>query len=79
MQVGLKRKRMSISDFFKRISTAPLIRSEKVLKLAMAGRTPELLEAIENERRGHSQTGRSANGQITVTRVGARPIPKQAL
>jgi hypothetical protein len=69
---------MSISGFLKSISTAPLIRSEKVLKLAMAGRTSELLEAIENERRGHSQIGHSANGLITVTRVGARPIQKQA-
>jgi hypothetical protein len=70
---------MSISGFLKNMfNTAPLIRSEKVLKLAMAGRTSELLEAIENERRGHTQSGRSANGQITVTRVGAPQIQKQA-
>lgn len=52
--------------------TAPVIKSDTVLKLERIGKTMDLLQAIEAERRNHiSNTGKSFDGQITVERVGA--------
>lgn len=50
-----------------KFSTAPAVKSDKVLKLAKAGLMPALLTAIKNERKG---IVRDSNG-ITVTRVGS--------
>jgi hypothetical protein len=57
--------------FFK-FRTAPAVKSETVLKLERTGRTIQLLQAIEAERKNpFSNTGSSSNGQIKVERVGA--------
>ncbi len=53
-------------------STAPVIISDTVLKLAKAGKIKYVLQAIEAERNNEvSYTGKSDNGKITVVRVGA--------
>ncbi len=53
-------------------STAPIIISDTVLKLAKAGKLKDVLQAIEAERHNrHTDTGKSANGQVAVVRVGA--------
>ena len=57
---------------FKFFKTAPDTKSETVLKLERIGRTMQLLEAIDAERANMFSTkGSSANGEITVKRVGA--------
>lgn len=53
-------------------STAPVIISDTVLKLAKAGKLRDVLQAIEAERHNHSaNTGTSLDGKIAVVRVGA--------
>lgn len=53
-------------------STAPIIISDTVLKLAKAGRLQDVLQAIEAERHNNGTvSGKSRNGQIEVVRVGA--------
>ena len=53
-------------------STAPIIISDTVLKLAKAGKLKDVLQAIEAERHNYAtDTGKSLNGQIAVVRVGA--------
>ncbi len=53
-------------------STAPVIISDTVLKLAKAGKLKDVLQAIEAERHNNmTDTGTSLNGQIAVVRVGA--------
>ncbi len=53
-------------------STAPVIISDTVVKLAKAGKLKYVLQAIEAERHNHTtDTGKSANGQVAVVRVGA--------
>lgn len=53
-------------------STAPIIISDTVLKLAKAGKLKDVLQAIEAERHNQAtDTGLSRNGQIAVVRVGA--------
>jgi hypothetical protein len=57
---------------FKFFRTAPIIKSDTVLKLERMGKTMQLLQAIEAERRNFSSnTGSSINGEVTVERVGA--------
>ena len=57
---------------FKFFKTAPHTKSDTVLKLERVGRTMQLLEAIDAERANvFSTKGSSANGEITVKRVGA--------
>ncbi|HEX8675699.1 MAG TPA: hypothetical protein VF700_00680 [Segetibacter sp.] len=52
--------------------TAPVIKSDTVLKLERIGKTMDLLQAIEAERKNHvSNTGKSFDGQIMVERVGS--------
>ena len=52
--------------------TVPVIKSDTVLKLERIGKTMELLQAIEAERKNHvSNTGKSFDGQIMVERVGS--------
>jgi hypothetical protein len=50
-----------ILQFF---TTAPKVKSDKVLKIERDGRINELLDAIERDRKGLQQTGK-----IKVTRV----------
>lgn len=53
-------------------STAPVIISDTVLKLAKAGKLKDVLQAIEAERHNQTtNTGRSLDGKIAVVRVGA--------
>jgi predicted esterase len=53
-------------------STAPVIISDTVLKLAKAGKLKDVLQAIEAERHNQAaNTGHSSDGQIAVVRVGA--------
>ena len=55
-----------------KLRTAPVIQSDVVRKLDAIGKTNELIEAIEAERKNsQSNTGSSANGQIRVERVGS--------
>jgi len=55
-----------------KFGTAPVIKSDTVLKLERIGKTMDLLQAIESERKNHvSHTGKSSDGQIIVERVGA--------
>ena len=62
---------------FKFFRTAPVIKSDTVLKLERLGKTTELLQAIEAERRNPlSNTGTSFDGQIRVERVGSYNINK---
>jgi len=57
---------------FKFFRTAPVIKSDTVLKLERIGKTMDLLQAIEAERKNPaSHTGTSFDGQIMVERVGA--------
>lgn len=57
---------------FKFFRTAPVIKSDTVLKLERIGKTMELLQAIEAERKNPvSHTGTSFDGQIVVERVGS--------
>ncbi len=57
---------------FMKWSTAPVIISDTVLKLAKAGKLKDVLQAIEAERHNNmADTGTSLNGQIAVVRVGA--------
>ena len=53
-----------------KLRTAPAVRSDTIVKLERIGKTAQLLQAIEAERRNISNTGNSANGEITVKRVG---------
>lgn len=49
-----------------------MIKSDTVLKLERIGKTMDLLQAIEAERKNHvSDTGKSFDGQIMVERVGS--------
>jgi hypothetical protein len=57
-------------------STIPVVKSLKVVKLAKAGYTSKLLDAIKNERKGTSSSGSSVDGKITVTRVGTYAYKK---
>lgn len=51
--------------------TAPIIKNDIVLKLESIGKTRDLLQAIEAERKNHvTNTGKSFDGQIMVERVG---------
>lgn len=52
-------------------STAPKTKSTTVLKLAKAGFTQKLLEAVRKERESNTAEGQSKDGKITVKRVGA--------
>lgn len=57
---------------FKFFSTAPIIKSDTVVKLERLGKTMQLLQAIEAERKNiFSNTGSSINGEVTVERVGS--------
>lgn len=57
---------------FKFFKTRPDTKSDTVFKLQRIGKTMQLLEAIETERKNIlSNTGSSANGEVTVRRVGA--------
>ena len=52
--------------------TAPVVKSDTVLKLERTGKTMQLLQAIEAERKNFfSNTGSSNNGEIMVERVGS--------
>lgn len=48
-------------------NTAPVIKSDKVLRLEKAGKIHLLLEAIESERAGGN--GKSKDGSVTVRKV----------
>ncbi len=51
--------------------TAPIIKNDIVLKVESIGKTMDLLQAIEAERKNHvTNTGKSFDGQIMVERVG---------
>lgn len=55
-----------------KLRTAPVIKSDIVLKLERIGKTMDLLQAIEAERKNLvSNTGISFDGQIMVERVGS--------
>lgn len=55
-----------------KLRTAPVVKSDTVLKLEQMGKTMQLLQAIEAERKNSfSNTGSSINGEIMVERVGA--------
>ena len=55
-----------------KLRTAPVIKSDTVLKLERIGKTMDLLQAIESERKILvSHTGTSFDGQLMVERVGA--------
>ena len=57
--------------------TAPVIKSDTVLKLERIGKTMDLLQAIESERKNNvTNIGKSFDGQITVERVGSYNNPK---
>ncbi|RFM28005.1 hypothetical protein [Deminuibacter soli] len=56
-----------------KFSTAPAVKSEKMLRLEKAGLMPALLAAVRNERNAHRGVpvaARASNG-ISVTRVGS--------
>lgn len=62
---------------FKFFKTAPVIKSDTVLKLERIGKTTDLLQAIEAERKNPlSHIGASFDGLIMVERVGAYNINK---
>lgn len=55
-----------------KFNTAPVIKSDKVLNLERSGKTMDLLQAIEAERKNsYSNRGTSNNGEITVERIGS--------
>lgn len=55
-----------------KLRTAPVVKSDTVMKLERMGKTTQLLQAIEAERKNiFSNTGTSRNGEIMVERVGS--------